>query len=143
MRISTKGRYSLEAMLFLALSPVDEYLSTRRISEATGISEGYLEQLFILLRKASLIVGTRGPQGGYALARKSEAISVGEILIAVEHSLAPVACLVDHSCPSEKSCLSRSVWDLLYKEITACVDSILLSDIAISFTLQEEGEVHI
>jgi Rrf2 family protein len=126
VRISTKGRYSLEAVLYMALLPDEEYTSTKSIAENTGISDGYLEQLFIPLRKAGLIRGIRGPQGGYLLGRPRDEISAGDILRAVEGSLELVDCVKSGVCPVQDDCMSRHTWQDLYQEITTCVDSITL-----------------
>jgi Rrf2 family protein len=130
MRISTKGRYSLEALLYLALLPPGEYTSVRDIADHTGISDGYLEQLFIPLKKTGLISSARGPSGGYLPGRKLKNISVGDILRAVEGPLEPVACLDSEKCPNERWCLSRHTWGKLYKEIVNFVDSLSLADLA-------------
>jgi Rrf2 family protein len=133
MRISTKGRYSLEALLYLALLPAGEYTSTRAIADYTGISDGYLEQLFILLKRAGLIKATRGPLGGYIPGKKLEKITVGDILRAVEGPLEPVACVESEKCPNESWCISRHTWRELYRGITECVDSLSLADLADSY----------
>ena len=134
MRISTKGRYSLEALLYLALIEEtrnirETFASTREIAENTGYSEGYLEQLFIPLRKAGLIHGVRGPQGGYYLAKSPENISAGDILRAVEGPLQPAACIDEGLCPDAKSCPSRRTWYALYECITSTVNAITLADL--------------
>ncbi|MDR0561302.1 MAG: Rrf2 family transcriptional regulator [Spirochaetaceae bacterium] len=129
MRISTKGRYSLEALLYMALLPSGEYSSTRTIAENTGISDGYLEQLFIPLRKTGIIRGIRGPQGGYTLGGHPDTITVGKILRTVEGSIEPVECVHSKVCPAQADCISRHTWSELYKEITKCVDSITLKDL--------------
>ncbi|MDR0710098.1 MAG: Rrf2 family transcriptional regulator [Spirochaetaceae bacterium] len=129
MRISTKGRYSLEALLYMALLPGEEYTSTRAISENTGISDGYLEQLFILLRKAGIVRGIRGPLGGYVPGREIDKITVGEILRAVEGPLEPVNCVNSDICPLSDDCLSKHTWAELYQAISGCVDSITLQDL--------------
>ena len=134
MKISTKGRYSLEALLYLALQPDGGYISTRSISDNTGISVGYLEQLFIPLRQAGIVKGVRGPQGGYLPAKPPAQISVGEILRSVEGALEPVACAVrNNQCDKEKECISRHTWKELYQGIAECVDSISLADLAESY----------
>lgn len=140
MRISTRGRYSLEALLYLALLPEGEFASTRSIAEHTGISDGYLEQLFIPLKKAGLIRGIRGAQGGYLTGRLSAEIRVGDILRAVEGSLEPVGCLSAGTCPSEESCITRHTWGALYREITDCVDSITLADLVAAYNSQDTQE---
>jgi Rrf2 family protein len=140
MRISTKGRYSLEALLYIAALPPGEYASTRSISENTGISDGYLEQLFIPLRKAGIVQGIRGPQGGYLPGWPLKDISVGQILRAVEGPLEPVACVKPKFCPIEKNCVSRHTWTELYKAISTCVDSISLADLAEAYRTMDQLE---
>jgi Rrf2 family protein len=131
MKISTKGRYSLEALLYIALQRDGDYISTRAIADNTGISVGYLEQLFIPLRRAGIVKGIRGPQGGYLPAKPPAAITVGDILRSVEGPLEPVACGArDHLCDREKKCGSRHTWKELYREIAGYVDSISLADLA-------------
>ncbi|MDR3303579.1 MAG: Rrf2 family transcriptional regulator [Treponema sp.] len=129
MRISTKGQYSLEALLYLALLADDASASTRTISEYTGISDGYLEQLFIPLRKAELVQGIRGPQGGYLLGKAAAEITVGAILRTVEGALEPVDCVHSAPCVERERCISRHTWGDLYEEINKCVDSITLADL--------------
>jgi Rrf2 family protein len=140
MRISTKGRYSLEALLYMALLPDGDYTSTRSIAENTGISDGYLEQLFIPLRKAGIVQGIRGPQGGYLPGREIDQITVGDILRAVEGSLEPVDCVTSTDCPVRGSCISRHTWSELYEEITDCVDSITLKDLTAAFKSMDQME---
>jgi Rrf2 family protein len=129
MRISTKGRYSLEALLYLAVFQKGEYVSVRDIAEYTGISDGYLEQLFIPLKRAGIITSTRGPNGGYLPGRNLGDISVGDVLRAVEGPLEPVACLESEKCPNESWCLSRNTWGELYRAIADCVNSLSLADL--------------
>ncbi|MDR2661851.1 MAG: Rrf2 family transcriptional regulator [Treponema sp.] len=144
MRISTKGRYSLEAVLYMSLLPRGEYSSTRAIAENTDISEGYLEQLFIPLRKAGILKGIRGPQGGYLPAKPLKKITVGEILRAVEGPLEPVACAVKNNfCDKENKCLSRNIWKELHKEISRCVDSITMADLVKAYTIMDNPEYQI
>jgi Rrf2 family protein len=140
MRISTKGRYSLEALLYIAQLPQGEYASTRSISENTGVSDGYLEQLFIPLRKAGIVQGIRGPQGGYLTGRPFNEITVGQILRAVEGPLEPVSCVNSKPCPIEATCLSRHTWAALYREIGECVDSITLADLVEAYRNMDQLE---
>jgi Rrf2 family protein len=140
MRISTKGRYSLEALLYMALLPQGDYASTRTIAEHTGISDGYLEQLFIPLRKAGIIQGIRGPQGGYLPGRPLDKITVGDILRAVEGSMEPVDCVHSNKCPDQNICISHHTWSELYKEITACVDAITLQDLTEAYYALDKME---
>lgn len=129
MKISSRGRYSLESMLYLALLPEGDYASTRVISVATGISDGYLEQLFIPLKKAGLIRGIRGSSGGYMIARAAESITVGDVIRTVEGPLEPVACLGMQPCEAQADCLARKTWSVLAEEIHDCINSLYLSDL--------------
>ncbi|MDR2842260.1 MAG: Rrf2 family transcriptional regulator [Spirochaetaceae bacterium] len=140
MRISTKGRYSLEAMLFLALKEKDEYSSTHEISEATGISEGYLEQLFIPLRKAGLIQGIRGSHGGYTLGEKGTDICVGDVLRTVESSLKPTPCVEKEYCPDEDACTCHQTWNDLAETINTHIDSICIKNLVADYQTTSEPD---
>lgn len=141
MKISTRGRYSLEALLYLGLLPDMTFASTRVVAEATGISDGYLEQLFIPLKKAGLIEGLRGATGGYRIGRPAGEILVGDILRAVEGPLEPVACLGVHPCSAAKGCIARNLWSILYREISNFIDSVTLEDLVSAYSemLKDEG----
>jgi Rrf2 family protein len=140
MRISTKGRYSLEALLYMALLPNSAAVSARTVSQNTGISDGYLEQLFIPLRRAGIVQSIKGQFGGYVLGRAFEHISVGQILRAAEGSLEPVDCVISKPCPARSSCMPRHTWSKLYKEINACVDSITLADLVKAYHAMDKME---
>ncbi|MDR1099066.1 MAG: Rrf2 family transcriptional regulator [Treponema sp.] len=140
MRISTKGRYSLEALLFMALLPEKKFASTKTISENTGISDGYLEQIFIPLRKTGLIYGIRGPLGGYVPGKSPDKITVGDILRTVEGTLEPVDCINSRLCPLEAKCLSQHTWRELYGEISSCVNSISLQDLVEAYRKMDQME---
>ena len=129
MRISTRGRYSLEALLCMALFDRAESCSIRDIAEETGISDGYLEQLFIPLRKAGIVKGIRGPQGGYVLDSPLKRVTVGDILRIAEGALEPVSCVKSETCPIQEECDSRAAWVELYQEINSWVDSLTLADL--------------
>jgi Rrf2 family protein len=140
MRISTKGRYSLEALLYLALLPEGEYASTRVIAEHTGLSDGYLEQLFIPLRNDGIVHGIRGPQGGYLPGRAAKKITVGDVLRSVEGTLELVECVNSKRCPSAKKCISRHTWSELYKATNDCINSITLADLVEAYHAMDKAE---
>lgn len=132
MKLSTKGRYGLKAMIDLAVHSTEGQVVLKSIAERQGISENYLEQLFALLKKAKLVKSIRGSQGGYILARETEKITVGDILRALEGSLAPVDCVLEDrssGCSRSEECITRSVWKKIYDKINEAVDSITLSDL--------------
>jgi len=87
MKLSTKGRYAMVALTDLALAPEDKLVSLGEISERQDISLPYLEQLFVKLRRAGIVASTRGPGGGYRLAKSADAIRVSEILEAVDETV--------------------------------------------------------
>ena len=104
MKLTTKGRYGLRAVIDLAMYAKTEPVSLSDVAERQNISISYLEQLIAKLKKAGIVQSTRGAQGGYALAKEPEEISVGEILRALEGSLSPVDCsAVDGEGESECS----------------------------------------
>lgn len=133
MKLSTKGRYGLRALIDLAANSDTEAVSIQSIAARQGISESYLEQLMRLLRKAELVKSVRGAGGGYVLARSAEQISVGDILRALEGNLDAVTCTAgnsENSCEGADFCVTRFVWQRINESITAAVDSIMLSQLA-------------
>ncbi len=132
MKLSTKGRYGLQAMVDLGVHAKDKYISLKSISERLSISENYLEQLIALLKKHNLVTSMRGAQGGYALARDASEITIGEILRALEGSLAPTHCTCENTsyqCRLEDKCVTKSVWEKIRDSINRVVDNITLSQL--------------
>jgi Rrf2 family protein len=130
MKISTRGRYALRMMLDLAMQK-DEYTSVKMISERQGISNKYLEQIITVLSRAGFVKSTRGPQGGYKLARPAEEYTVGMILRLIEGSLVPVACMEDdpNQCPRNEICATLDVWKQIDEAISSVVDNVTLEDL--------------
>ena len=132
MKLSTKGRYGVKAMLDLALHSEEGHVSLKSIAERQGLSENYLEQLFAALKKAKLINSLRGAQGGYSLAAEPTAISIGAILRALEGSLAPVDCAHKdggEGCCKADECVTKFIWDKISESINNVVDSMTLNDL--------------
>ena len=129
MKISTKGRYALEAMVELATYQRDRYVSIREIAEKRNCSIKYLEQIFQLLKHKNLLISTRGKDGGYCLAKNADLICVKEIIIAVEGELEPVACL-SKSCPRDSYCRAQPVWKGLQSTIYDVLERITLAELA-------------
>ena len=126
MKISTKGRYALTIMSYLAKHyDEDRYISLREISDNSNISYKYLEKIIVSLNK--LIDIRRGNNGGYKLKTTPDKYIVGDILRASEGDLAPVSC-VNSFCPRKKECGSFNFWDGLYQEINKYIDSKTLED---------------
>lgn len=133
MKISTKGRYALEAVLDLALNSGTELESLNNIAERLNLSKNYLEQLFSILRKNNIVTSVRGAQGGYKLARELDTITAGEIIRAVEGPLSPVSCLDDNKCISPSNdyelCVTRALWKKMMEAMEQASDSISLKDL--------------
>lgn len=131
MKISTKGQYSLKAMVELAAVSGEEPVSISQLAQITGVTERYLEQLLPKLRGAGLIESIRGAQGGYRLARSAERISVGDVLRAGEGNLIPVDCALtsEKACDREEACVVKFVWKKVMDSINETVDSISLAEL--------------
>lgn len=131
MKISTKGRYGLRAMLDLALNSAGDLVTLASVAERQGISANYLEQVFAILRKAGLVKSIKGAQGGYVLADRPSNITVGAILRALEGDLSVTddnAVIQDYS-QSVEYCLQKNVWEKINESINQVVDSITLEDL--------------
>ena len=132
MKLSTKGRYGLRAMIDLASHEEEGAVSIASISERQNISESYLEQLVRPLRKAGFIESVRGAGGGYVLAKPADSISVGDVLRVLEGGLEAVTCSVNEGlggCDAADFCVTRFVWQRINEGITNAVDSISLGEL--------------
>lgn len=146
MKLSTKGRYGLRALIDLALYGEEEAVSIQSISARQQISDSYLEQLVRKLKKAGLVTSVRGAQGGYRLAKPAGEISVGDVLRALEGSIEAVSCGVENNanCLGKDLCVARYVWEKVNKSIQETVDSIRISQLVEeSRQMQEKAECDI
>ena len=126
MRLTTRGRYAVTAMLDLALHAGERPVSLADISERQGISLSYLEQLFSKLRQAELVTSVRGPGGGYFLNRDSAEIFVAQIIDAVNESIDATNCQGKGNCQGGEICLTHSLWQELSSEIHRFLSDISL-----------------
>ncbi len=110
MRLSTKGRYAVTAMMDIALHEKQGPVTLAEISQCQGISLSYLEQLFSKLRKQGLVKGVRGPGGGYTLARPSGEISIADIIQSVDEKLDMTKCGGKGNCSKGEKCLTHQLW---------------------------------
>ena len=144
MKLSTKGRYGLKAMLDLAVNSGDGQVSLKSIAERQEISENYLEQIFAVLKKEGLVKSIRGSQGGYVLSQEAAKITAGDILRALEGSLAPVDCVLEEDpaeCERSQYCVTRIIWARIRDSINQVVDSISLQDLVEDYDRsQQKGE---
>lgn len=131
MKLSTRGRYGMRAMMDLAMNFGNGAILLRDVARRQGISLKYLEQLVTPLRAAGLLRGVRGARGGYMLAKDPETITLSEILQALEGSLAPVSCIEEnHPCVDMKSCATQELWNELHSAITHILENRSLKDLA-------------
>lgn len=127
MRLSTKGRYAVTAMLDLAIHYAQGPVTLADISESQGISLSYLEQLFARLRKHGLVEGLRGPGGGYRLSRHPRDISVAEVITAIGEGIDVTQCGGSEDCQEGERCLTHVLWTRLGKEIYEFLNGITLA----------------
>jgi Rrf2 family protein len=130
LKLSTKGRYGVKAMFELALHYNIETVTIKTISQNQNISEFYLEQLFGSLRKAGLIKSVRGAQGGYALSKKPEEITVADILNILEGPIEISDCVSDEerTCSNKNYCATRLLWVKISDSVNQVINSITLQD---------------
>lgn len=129
MRLTTKGRYAVTAMLDLALHSGNAPVSLSDISQRQNISLSYLEQLFAKLRKKSLVSSVRGPGGGYRLSRGNDTIYVAEIVDAVNESVDATGCKGRSDCQSGTTCLTHHLWCDLSDQIHEFLNQISLAQL--------------
>lgn len=128
MKLSTKGRYGVKAMVELAINYGGEPISIKVISEKQNISEYYLEQLFSPLRKAGLVKSIRGAQGGYVLNRAPGEITVADIMNVLEGPVEISECLDEGTCSNMDSCATRLLWARIKDSIDKVMESTTLYD---------------
>ena len=128
MKLTTKGRYAVTAMLDLALHGADGPVSLAAVSERQEISLSYLEQLFSKLRRRGLVVSTRGPGGGYSVSRPLDRVCVADIIAAVDQSVDATQCAGRENCHSEGRCLTHDLWEGLSEQIEEFLSGVSLQD---------------
>jgi Rrf2 family cysteine metabolism transcriptional repressor len=133
MKLSTREQYGVRAMVELARFYGQGPLPLAEVSRLQNISLAYLEQIVAPLREAGLVMSTRGAHGGYHLAHEPRAITVGDVLRALEGPIAPVQCVSEvrqaDRCEREEVCLTRSVWEKVRDSIVNALDSTTLADL--------------
>jgi Rrf2 family iron-sulfur cluster assembly transcriptional regulator len=137
VRLTTKGRYAVTAMLDLAIHHGDGPITLADIAQRQGISLSYLEQLFSRLRKRSLVASVRGPGGGYSLARDAGEIFVAEVISAVDENVDTTRCHGAHNCQNNQRCLTHDLWQDLSTRIYDYLNGISLQDLMSRRGVQE------
>jgi Rrf2 family iron-sulfur cluster assembly transcriptional regulator len=140
MRLTTKGRFAVTAMLDLALNEVDKPVTLAGISERQGISLSYLEQLFSRLRRGGLVKSVRGPGGGYRIAKKHNEISVSQIISAVDELIDATSCGGEENCHDDRRCMTHDLWSSLNLKILEYLSGVSLADLVKS---QLEGNKNV
>ncbi len=132
MKISTKGRYSVTALYELAQRYGEGPVSLKCVAQGQGLSENYLEQLMVPLRRAGIVQSIRGAQGGYMLAKSPAEITIGSIITTVEGPIAVVDCLLaeagaaEQMCDKACACVTRGIWEKVCDSISPVLESITL-----------------
>lgn len=129
MKLTTKGRYAVTAMLDLAMRHDRGAVSLSEVATRQGISLAYLEQLFSRLRRQNLVRSTRGPGGGYSLSRAPGDISIAEIIDAISENIDATLCGGSKNCADESPCLTHYLWAELSEQIRDFLDSRTLGDL--------------
>lgn len=129
MKMSSKARYGLYVAVELAKQfDSAQYVTVSFLAQCTGVTEKYLEQIVALMKKAQIVVSSRGANGGYMLSQDPSNITVGSILRALEDNLEIVDC-IHKQCSNKCNCVSRNLWSKLYHNINAYLDTISLKDL--------------
>lgn len=140
MRLSTKGRYAVTAMMDLAIHDKFGPVTLAEISQCQGISLSYLEQLFAKLRRHGLVEGMRGPGGGYRLARSAEQITIADIISAVDEKLDATRCAGRENCQEGRRCLTHELWSDLSRQIFSFLEGITLAQFVERPSVREVAE---
>ena len=128
MKLSTKGRYAVTAMMYLVVNDHKGPVTLAEISKCQGISLSYLEQLFAKLRKSGLVEGVRGPGGGYRLGRAVEEITIADIILTVDKSIDSTQCQDIEDCNADGRCITDQLWKDLSVRLYEFLQGITLSD---------------
>jgi Rrf2 family protein len=133
MKLSTKSRYGLRAVVDLALHYRYGPMAVATISKKEGISTHYLEQILNKLKKANIVKSLRGPKGGYTLAKNPNNITVAEVVGILEGGISPVSCVLGRKkkrpCERMDKCVTKVVWDKLASRMKETLEAITLSDL--------------
>jgi len=147
MKLTTKGRYAVTAMLDLALRHNQGSVTLSDIARRQGISLSYLEQLFAKLRRSGLVESVRGPGGGYNLSRAPSEISVAQIILAINEHIDATRCGGERNCQDDEPCLTHQLWEDLSLRIHEFLSGITLADLVARPHVQQvasrqEARVH-
>ena len=137
MRLTTRGRYAVTAMLDVALHDTNNPVRIAEVARRQDISQSYLEQLFSSLKKNGLVNGRRGPGGGYQLGRKSKTITVADVIDAVNETVDATRCGGLKNCSGSSPCLTHDLWADLSSEIRCFLEGVTLESLVERRTKKE------
>jgi len=137
VKLTSKGRYAVTAMLDLAFHSQAGPVTLSNISQRQDISLSYLEQLFTRLRKCKIVSSTRGPGGGYSLSRPADRIAVAEVIAAVDEDVDSTACSGASNCHDGHQCLTHELWQDLSQDIYQFLNGITLASLMEESSIQE------
>jgi len=138
MRLTTKGRFAVTAMIDVAMHSTDGPATLAAVSERQKISLSYLEQLFGKLRRCGLVASVRGPGGGYRLAGPPESVSVADIIVAVDEPIDATQCGGRENCHEDRRCMTHELWASLNSHIFDFLQSVTLAELV---RQQKKGDV--
>lgn len=142
MKLSTKGRYAVTAMMHLAIHDRHGPVTLAEISSCQGISLSYLEQLFAKLRRRGLVEGVRGPGGGYRLALMSDRITIANIISAVDERIDATRCCGQENCQGGQRCLTHQLWTDLSRQIFTFLEGITLAQFVERPAIYDQVAMH-
>jgi len=140
MRLTTKGRYAVTAMLDLSLNYGIRPITLADISDRQGISLSYLEQLFANLRRQGLVSSSRGPGGGYRLSRSADEVTVLDVVSAVDEKVDATRCEGKGNCDNGEQCLSHEIWQSLSDQIRLYLSNITLGQVVKDYKAKNNGD---
>jgi Rrf2 family iron-sulfur cluster assembly transcriptional regulator len=139
MRLTTKGRFAVTAMIDLAMRSGNGPLNLAGISQRQKISVSYLEQLFAKLRRHALVNSVRGPGGGYCLAKDASKVSVADIMLAVDESMDATQCGGKENCRDEQKCITHDLWANLNQHILDYLGAVTLKQLVDAQKAKQDG----
>src|SRR5690242_5107502 len=139
MRLTTKGRFAVTAMIDLAMQQSTEPVTLAEISQRQKISLSYLEQLFAKLRRRALVDSMRGPGGGYSLAKDMAQVSVADIILAVDEPIDATQCGGKENCRDDQKCLTHDLWSALNKHIFDYLEAVTLRQLVDAQRTKDAG----
>jgi len=142
MKLTTKGRFAVTAMVDLAMTQGKHPVTLASISQRQKISLSYLEQLFGKLRRRGLVDSVRGPGGGYRLARDMERISVADVILAVDEMLDSTQCGGRENCRDENKCITHNLWADLNQHIFSFLEAVTLAQLVAAQKPAQVAQVH-